>query len=178
MDRSSIGLDPESQMALSHMRGLFVGLIAVVVLLAAGGATAFSLGRAPAFSASPAAGIWGSAACSSTSRRPLAASGLRMQTGMDPNWGNSNNNDVDWKGLGQMGDDWLRYGPLEEDNKVCGSPLMFDQESKPLLSEGEAGSWILGQGRDANGITKPRRHNRMRFQMRESPPGMTWSRHA
>jgi hypothetical protein len=30
----------------------------------------------------------------------------------------SNSNDIDWRGLQQVGDDWVRYGPkLEENNR-------------------------------------------------------------
>jgi len=38
---------------------------------------------------------------------------LRMQE-----WGNSQNNDVEWKGLTQIGADWVRYGPQDEDDKM------------------------------------------------------------
>ena len=43
---------------------------------------------------------------------------LQMQTDLPPPGMASNSNDIDWRGLQQVGDDWVRYGPkLEENNR-------------------------------------------------------------
>jgi hypothetical protein len=59
-----------------------------------------------------------SALCKRRSARRSVANPAVMQADLPPPGMVTNSNDIDWRGLQQVGDDWVRYGPkLEENNR-------------------------------------------------------------
>ena len=56
--------------------------------------------------------------CNFRSHRVGVSRKLAMQADLPPTGASTSSNEIDWRGLEQVGDDWVRYGPkLEEANR-------------------------------------------------------------